>query len=379
MAPRILIVGGSIGGLFAAVLLHRAGFDVRVTERSVHGLEGRGAGLVAQREVFDILREVGVEHLAHVGVTAHERIYLDRDGAIIHRQRTPQTQLSWDVLFRTFRQLLPDERYEIDRPAVSVSQMPGGARVTYADGREERADLVIGADGVGSTLRGAVNGPKSHPTYVGYATWRGLIPEAEVPEAAAEQLFDRFAFYEMPGSHILGYLVPGPDGSIAPGRRRYNWVWYRRYTEDALGDVLTDIDGARRPFSLAPGRVRHEVADAMKADAARLLPPSFAAMVAAEPRPFVHAIFDYAPPRMVAGRIALMGDAAFVARPHTAMGVAKAAGDAFALRDALAGMRDMGVDMDADMEAALAAYASARLPVGAAIVAYGQRLGRALG
>lgn len=375
MAPRILIVGGSIGGLFAAVLLHRAGFDVRVTERSVHGLEGRGAGLVAQREVFDILREVGVEHLAHVGVTARERIYLDQDGAIIHRQRTPQTQLSWDVLFRTFRQLLPDERYEIDRPAVSVTQMPDGARVTYADGREEQADLVIGADGVGSTLRGAVNGPKSRPTYVGYATWRGLIPEAEVPATAAEQLFNRFAFYEMPGSHILGYLVPGPDGSIAPGRRRYNWVWYRRYTEDTLGDVLTDVDGARRPFSLAPGRVRQEVADAMKADAARLLPPSFAAMVAAEPRPFVHAIFDYAPPQMVAGRIALMGDAAFVARPHTAMGVAKAAGDAFALRDALAGMRDMGRDMDA----ALAAYASARLPVGAAIVAYGQRLGRTLG
>ncbi len=370
MAPRILIVGGSVGGLFAAVLLHRAGFDVHVSERSVHGLEGRGAGLVAQREVFDILREIGVEHLAYVGVTAHERIYLDRAGAIIHRQRTPQTQLSWDVLFRTFRQLLPDARYHIDRPAVSVAQEPGGARVTYADGREERADLVIGADGVGSTLRSAVNGPKSRPTYVGYATWRGLIPEAEVPEAAAEQLFDRFAFYEMPGSHILGYLVPGPDGSTAPGRRRYNWVWYRRYTPAELDGVLTDVDGARRPFSLAPGRVRPEVADAMKADAARLLPPSFSAMVAAEPRPFLHAIFDYAPPQMVAGRIALMGDAAFVARPHTAMGVAKAAGDAFALRDALAATPDV--------DAALAAYAAARLPVGAAIVQYGQRLGRSL-
>lgn len=371
MAPRILIVGGSIGGLFAAVLLHRAGFDVRVTERSVHGLEGRGAGLVAQREVFDILREVGVEHLAHVGVTAHERIYLDQAGSIIHRQRTPQTQLSWDVLFRTFRHLLPDDRYHINRQAISVAQETGGARVTYADGRDERADLVIGADGVGSTLRSAVAGLKSQPTYVGYATWRGLVPEAAVPEAAAGQLFDRFAFYEMPGSHILGYLVPGPDGSTAPGRRRYNWVWYRRYTPEALGCVLTDVDGVRRPFSLAPGRVRPEVAAAMESDAGRLLPPAFAAVVAAEPRPFLHAIFDYAPAHMVAGRVALMGDAAFVARPHTAMGVAKAAGDAFALRDALT--------RTPDMDAALSAYAAERTPVGAAIVAYGQRLGASLG
>ncbi|MFX5530126.1 NAD(P)-binding protein, partial [Acinetobacter baumannii] len=54
MSLRILVVGGSIGGLFAAVLLSRAGFDVMVTERFEHGLEGRGAGLVAQREVFAI-------------------------------------------------------------------------------------------------------------------------------------------------------------------------------------------------------------------------------------------------------------------------------------------------------------------------------------
>lgn len=371
MSPRILIVGGSIGGLFAAVLLNRAGFDVTVTERSVHGLEGRGAGLVAQREVFDILREVGVEHVAQIGVEARERIYLDHAGTIIHQQHTPQTQLSWDVLFRTFRELLPDARYQIGRRAVDVIPAADGVRVRYADGGDERADLLIGADGIGSAVRAAVSGPESLPEYVGYATWRGLLPEAAVPKVAAGQLFDRFAFYEMPGSHILGYLVAGADGSTAIGRRRYNWVWYRRYTPDALDAVLTDAGGERRPFSLAPGHMRPEIVDAMRADAARLLPPSFAAAVTAEPRPFIHAIFDYAPAHMVAGRIALMGDAAFVARPHTAMGVAKAAGDAFALRNALRATPDI--------DAALAAYEAERAPVGRSIVAYGQRLGRSLG
>ncbi|WP_428031686.1 FAD binding domain-containing protein [Ancylobacter sp.] len=371
MSARILIVGGSMGGLFAGVLLARAGFDVTITERSVQGLEGRGAGLVAQREVFDILREVGVEHVAQIGVEARERIYLDRAGTIISRQPTPQTQLSWDVLFRTFRNLVPEGRYQTGRRAVAVVKEADGVRVRYADGGEEHADVLIGADGIGSAVRASVVGPQSLPEYVGYATWRGLVPEREVPPAAAGQLFDRFAFYEMPGSHILGYLVTGPDGSTAVGRRRYNWVWYRRYMRDELDGVLTDIGGERRSFSLAPGQMRPDIVATMRADAARLLPPSFAAAVTAEPRPFIHAIFDYAPAHMVAGRVALMGDAAFVARPHTAMGVAKAAGDAFALRNALRARPDI--------DAALAAYEAERAPVGRSIVAYGKRLGQSLG
>lgn len=370
MSPRILVVGGSMGGLFAAVLLGRAGFDVTVTERSAHGLEGRGAGLVGQSEVFDILREVGVEHLARVGVTAHERIYLDRSDAIIHRQRTPQTQLSWDILFRTFRERVPDARYRIQDRAVQVRNDASGVCVTYADGQEETADLVIGADGIGSLVREAVSGPHSRPSYVGYVTWRGLVPETEMPEVARRQLFERFSFYDGPGVHVLGYLVPGADGSTEVGRRRYNWVWYRRHSHDELSRVLVDRDGISRPFSIAPGRVRPEVVDSLKRDAAEALPPSLAQAVAAEGTPFVHAIFDYAPPRMVKGRVALLGDAAFVARPHTAMGVAKAAGDAFALRDAL--------QAHENIEAALAVYQAARVPVGQAIVAYGQRLGRSL-
>lgn len=370
MTPRILIVGGSIGGLFAAVLLGRAGFDVTVTERSEHGLEGRGAGLVAQREVFAMLREIGIEHVARVGVTARERIHLDRSDGIVLRQATPQTQLSWDLLFRTFRELVPEARYRLKARVVTVQSDEAGARVMYADGREEVADLVIGADGIGSVVRAAVSGPDARPSYVGYATWRGLVPEGEVPPLAAARLFECFAFYNAPGSHVLGYLVPGADGSTDVGRRRYNWVWYRPYSPRELDRVLVDAEGAKHPFSLGPGQVPAELADELRSDAAETLPASFAAAVAAEPRPFLHAIFDCAPANMVKGRIALLGDAAFVARPHTAMGVAKAAGDAFALRDAL--------QQQADLDSALRAYEAARVPVGQSIVAYGQRLGRQL-
>ncbi|MBS7545312.1 FAD-dependent monooxygenase [Ancylobacter oerskovii] len=368
---RIIIAGGSVGGLFVSELLRRDGHDVTLLERSALGLEGRGAGLVAQSEVFDMLREAGVAHLATFGVVARERIHLDRAGAIVHRQATPQTQLSWDRLFRTFRERVPEGGYVGGRAVTGVTQEARRARVHLADGGVEEADLVIAADGLGSTLREAVAGPGAQPAYAGYVAWRGLVPEAAMPPEAAATLFERFAFHDMPGSQALGYLVPGADGAIERGRRRYNWVWYRRYTPEELAGVLTDAEGQRHDFSLAPGQMAPAAADALRADAARLLPPAFAAAVAAEPRPFVQAIFDYEAPRLVAGRLALTGDAAFVARPHTAMGVAKAAGDAFALRDALAGQPDLA--------GALAAYERARLPHGRAVVEYGRRLGAFLG
>jgi 2-polyprenyl-6-methoxyphenol hydroxylase-like FAD-dependent oxidoreductase len=371
MALRIAIVGGSVGGLFAAALLLRAGHDVRVYERSRHGLDGRGAGLVAQREVFAILRDIGCEHIAEVGVVASERIFLDRSGAIVSRGGPPQMQISWDLLFRTFRALVPDDRYLSGAAVRSVEDGADEATIVFEDGTRVTADLVIGADGLGSVVRQAVLGGAPKPAYASYATWRGLVPEAALP-AVASVLLGRFAFYEMRRSHILGYLVPGPDGSLEPGRRRYNWVWYREAPEadGSLARALTDRDGIRHDYSLARGAMSDAARDALRRDAFKLLPPPFAAAIAAEDAPFVQAIFDFAAERMTRGRLLLIGDAAFVARPHTAMGVSKAAGDAMTLRDLLA--------QALTLEAALQNYDELRRVVGNEIVAYGQRLGERL-
>lgn len=369
---RIGIVGGSLGGLFAGVLLHRAGFDVAVFERSTTGLEGRGAGLVGQREIFAILREVGCEHVAQVGVVARERITLDREGHVIQRQTTPQMQISWDRIFRAFRERLPDDRYHLGKALLAMGAMAEGIALQFEDGQKGVFGLVIGADGVGSQVRSSAVGADSQPIYAGYAAWRGLFPESDLPPSAAAQLLDRFAFHHRPHSHILGYLVPGPDGATEPGRRRYNWVWYRPASAatGVLAAALTDRNGVTHVYSLAPGEMPDEARAALAAEASEVLPPSFGAAVRAEPRPFVQAIFDYSSPTMVRGRIALLGDAGFVVRPHTAMGVAKAAGDAITLRDALLAAPDLS--------SALALYDAERRPVGAAIAAYGRRLGASL-
>src|SRR5579871_3937028 len=131
---KILIAGGSLGGLFAAVLLHAAGHEVTIFERSRHGLEGRGAGLIGQREIFAILRAIGCEHVARIGVIARERIILDQSGRIAERHETSLMQLSWDILFQSFRERLPDRNYLEGRDAVAASENGGAAYLKFSDG-----------------------------------------------------------------------------------------------------------------------------------------------------------------------------------------------------------------------------------------------------
>jgi 2-polyprenyl-6-methoxyphenol hydroxylase-like FAD-dependent oxidoreductase len=367
---RVRIVGGSLAGLFVATLLKRDGHDVRIYERSVGGLDGRGAGLLGKKETFAILRTAGCEHVARVGVTARERLTFDDAGVAIVRAMAPQSQLSWDYLYRTFRAFMNGDDYVLGRHVVGARQDGQAAFLSFEDGSEEPADIVIGADGNASVVRSAVNGVPSPSIYAGYVGWRGLLPEVDLPPSAAAQLIDRFTYHQMPGSHFLGFLVAGAHAETMPGSRRYNWVWYRQAaSEKQFAAVLTDSTGLVHPYSLPPGSVSPGAQSEMVADATSLLPASLAEAVRAAERPFVQGVFDYETAKMTSGRMVLIGDAAFVARPHTAMGVAKAAGDAMALVAHLSRL---------PVVEALDAFNEERLPVGISIVANGKRLGEAL-
>ena len=363
------IVGGSIGGLFAATLLTRAGHHVTVFERSVHGLARRGAGLVAQPEVLEVLHEVDRDDAARVGVIAHERITLARDGRVVSGDPSAQMQLSWDYLYEVLRSLLPADRYRLASPVTSVETTEQHAVIRFDDGHSAQFDLVIGADGLNSVARSTV-APEHHTnSYAGYVTWRGLVDEGSLPSDAADALFDRFVFFNGPNAHMLGYLVPGPAGEVQRGSRRYNWVWYRPMTTGQLADLMTQSGRTRESSSLAPGQLPAELRDQQVSEGLNELPWPFAAAVAVETHPFLQAIYDYVPPRMVRGRIALLGDAAVMVRPHTAMGAAKAAGDALALRSLLG---------ELPLDRALSRYDRERLPVGRAISEYGRGLAASL-
>ncbi|NLS18852.1 2-polyprenyl-6-methoxyphenol hydroxylase [Rhizobium sp. P40RR-XXII] len=362
---RIRIVGGSLAGLFAGILLQRDGHDVKIYERSSSGLAGRGAGLVGQHDLFRILRAIGCEHVARVGVIAKERIYFNRDGGVAETLRTPQMQISWDFLYSTVASHMATESYLIGQPIIEVIEGPENARLLFADGRREDADLVIGADGLGSVVRPLLNRDASNQ-FAGYVAWRGLIPETALPQDAAI-LVDRFAFYVASGVHVLGYLVPGPNGETGPGERRYNWVWYRPVASGELQTLFTAADGRTFDYSLPRGALSEERLQMLRADAASMLPPPFVKAIEAEPLPSIQGIFDFEAANIVSAHTALIGDAAFVVRPHTAMGVSKAAGDTLALREALLASEDLSEALDR--------YQKERLPVGKNIADYGRRLG----
>ncbi|MBB4349426.1 FAD-dependent monooxygenase [Aliirhizobium cellulosilyticum] len=365
-ALRIRIVGGSLAGLFAGILLGRDGHDVKIYERSSTGFAGRGAGLVPQQEVFHILREIGVEHLATFGVVSNHRIYLTKSGTVSQRMHTPQMQISWDRLYSAVVSKLGNEKYVLGKPVQTVREENGFSLIEFDDGTSEAADLVIGADGIGSLVRSAIN-VDINSRYAGYVAWRGLVPENTLPSSASP-LPGNFAFYIAPGNHALGYLVPGADGEIDNGGRRYNWVWYRFVDEADLERTFTGISGRSSRFSLARGELSEVRRSQLREDAARLLPPQFAVAINAEETPSVQGIFDYEAERMSGRSTALIGDAAFVVRPHTAMGVAKAAGDVMSLRTHLR--------KGANVEHALRGFNAERIVVGHEIAAYGQELGR---
>jgi len=195
-----------------------------------------------------------------------------------------------------------------------------------------------------------------------------LIEETALSAATHRALFDKFAFCLPPGEQMLGYPVAGANNSTQCGERRYNWVWYRPAAEQSvLADLLTDETGRRHEVSIPPPLIRREIVAGMRNKADALLAPQFAEMVHLTPQPFFQPIYDVESSRLAFDRVALTGDAAFVARPHVGMGVTKAACDAAAMARAL---RDAG-----DITQALRGYDEERVQAGSRIIIRARHLG----
>jgi 2-polyprenyl-6-methoxyphenol hydroxylase-like FAD-dependent oxidoreductase len=362
----VIVAGGSIAGLFAGALLHRSGFAVDVFERSGEALASRGAGIVSHPELFDALAQAGAALDETVGVPVVGRITLKRDGTVLGEHALPQLMMSWDRLYRLLRDAFPDHCYHGGRVVEAFERDERGVRVRCTDGTSERADWLIGADGIRSTIRRQLL-PELEPAYAGYVAWRGLIEERAMSAAARAVLGERLAFCLPAGEQMLGYPVPGADESVTSGGRRYNVVWYRPAAETTLlPQLLTGRDGRRYDLAIPPRQVTPEAAAALYADADALLAPCCAEVVRLTHEPFIQAIYDLTSPRLVFGRVVLIGDAAFVARPHAGMGVTKAALDALGLAGALGAP---------DPAAALLEWERRRLRYGRALVERARWLG----
>ncbi|QET73371.1 FAD binding domain-containing protein [Bordetella bronchiseptica] len=365
---KAAVIGGSLGGLFAANLLLRAGWDVHVHERVHDELDGRGAGIVTHPELLDVLRRIGVAPTESIGIEVARRVTLDLDGSVLASRPLPQLLTAWGRLFSILRARFPAERYHRGQALESLEQDERRALLRFADGTRAEVDLVVAADGLRSTLRQALL-PQARPAYAGYVAWRGLVDEASLSERTRRELCPYFAFGLPAHEQMIAYPVAGTGSGAQEAARRFNFVWYRPADEHTtFRDMVTDAQGQAWMDGIPPPLIRPEIVAQARQAAAQVLAPQFGEVVAKTANLFFQPIFDLESPRLALGRVALLGDAAFVARPHCGMGVTKAAGDARALADALAGTPDIG--------AALQAYERERLPFGEFIVGHARDLGR---
>src|ERR1700719_560285 len=365
---RAVIIGGSMWGLFTAAFLRQVGWDIDVFERSSVELVGRGAGITTHPELLEALERSGAG-LRDLGVEVDKRITLDRHGNVIAEKRLPQILTSWDRLQRLMRETIDAHHYHLGHSFERLEQDGSGVLAYFGGGRRERADLLVGADGIRSTVRRQI-APAVQPVYSGYFIWRGAPNESDLHPHTRESIFPYFTFYLPEQQQVIGYPIAGLNNDLRPGHRRYNFIWYRVGDAEALRRMCVDESAEQHAYSVPPPLIRKDLIEQMRADAEEIMPPQFLYCLR-NTRPFFTPIYDFSTPQLIFGRVALVGDAASSARPHMGFGMAKAGGDAQALAQAL-GTHD-------DIDGGLADYHRVRQPIGERIMLHGRKLGTHLG
>jgi 2-polyprenyl-6-methoxyphenol hydroxylase-like FAD-dependent oxidoreductase len=357
-----------MSGLFTAAFLTQIGWDTEVYERSTVELVGRGAGITTHPELLEALERSGAP-LHDLGVEVEKRITLDRDGKVIAEKPLPQILTSWDRLQSLMRQVIDARRYHLGHGFEGLEQDGSGVVAHFSGGHRARADLLIGADGIRSSVRAQV-APAVQPVYSGYYIWRGAPNESDLDAHTRQSVFPYFTFYLPNRQQVIGYPIAGLNNDMRPGHRRYNFIWYRVGDGETLRRMCVDESGGQHEYSVPPPLIRKDLIEEMRADAGLIMPPQFLDCLR-NMRPFFTPIYDFSTPQLVFGRVALVGDAASSARPHMGFGMAKAGGDAQALAQAL-GSNDQ-------IDKGLAEYNHIRQPIGERIMLHGRRLGTHLG
>ena len=365
---RVAVAGGSIGGLCAGIALRAVGCEVAIYERATGAMASRSAGIAVQDDLLDLLRRNGAPALP---LTAcRQRRYLVPDGGDGSTVPLPQRFSSWHAIYQTLRSAFPAERYHQGWTLTGFDRSEGRIAARFAERDAVEANLLVCSDGTYSETRRRLL-PEVEPRYAGYIAWRGMVDEDRLPAGLVRFFDDCFTLCAArSGGHILSYFIPGAGAATEAGRRRLNWVWYVNVPGGpALERLLVDRTGARHDASVPAGMVPDALRAEVQAAAAQELHPCFAELVQATAEPFIQVIRDVAVPQMVFGRACLLGDAAFVLRPHPAAASAKAAADASALAAALAAH-------PADPDAALRAWEMERLEQGHALLELAVTQGR---
>ena len=333
----VAVIGGGIGGLTAALHLLRAGFDVQVYEQSRQMTES-GAGLVMSPNATRLLIKLGLgDELAKVAVRPagfHQRRW--QDGRTLAFSRTahemetrygsPHYVFHRGDMHQILVQAMPPERIHLAHRCTGATDRGSHVEATFANGTAIKADILIGADGVHSIIRGLLLGAE-RPRFTGCVAYRGLIPMERVAHLGLDAASNNWMG---PGRHFVHYPVSAGRMLNFVGLLEQDAWIEESWTEPGS---LADLAAAYAGFH---AQVR--------------------GIIAAADHTFKWALLDRDPlPRWSFGRITLLGDACHPMLPFLGQGAAQAIEDGATLTACLNKQSD-------DVPAALALYQAIRLP-----------------
>jgi 2-polyprenyl-6-methoxyphenol hydroxylase-like FAD-dependent oxidoreductase len=334
----IAVVGGGIGGLAAALSLVRAGFDVQVFEQASALMEV-GAGIQISPNASRLLHRLGLgAALDRSGVrpvAVHQRRW--DDGRTLQRAPlgeeveaafgAPYYHFHRADLLRALAAALPLERLHLGHRLSGFTDRGDRLELRFAHGARVAAGVLVGADGIHSTVRGELFGPEQ-PRFTGCIAYRGLVPADRLGHLELEVLANNWMG---PEGHFVHYFVAGG--------RLVNFVAIKE-RETWTRESWTD---------------RGEVADALAAF--KGWHPQVGAIIGAVDETFIWALFDRAPlERWSVGRVTLLGDACHAMLPFMAQGAAQSIEDGATLAACLL------QDGAADVASALRRYEALRRP-----------------
>ncbi len=151
--PKVIVIGGSLGGLFAAIALRSVNCGVEVFEKSPADMKGRGAGIVMQMEIVNFLKEHNIAPSQSLSIPAYKRQHLRRDGTIESKEPSMQLMTYWELLYRVLRKIFPDKLYHNEIKMTGFKQKRSHIAAEFGQNtKHEICDLLIGADGARSTV-----------------------------------------------------------------------------------------------------------------------------------------------------------------------------------------------------------------------------------
>jgi 2-polyprenyl-6-methoxyphenol hydroxylase-like FAD-dependent oxidoreductase len=367
---RVGIIGGSISGCATAALLHRAGHDVIVFERSESDLVSRGAGIGTPPAVWQDMMARGLIDGNFPACRADYLRFVTRGSGTGQQRWLGDIQMSfmlfnWAHLYQCLRRCVPDELYRGGTAVGRIETSPHGTTLHLVPGGSADFDLVVCADGYRSMGRRLID-PDATSRYRGMVLWRGLVPESGIRvDPLGGSGIQRVGYQ---GGHGVVFYLPGTGQSPEPGKRLLMWGYYLQVPEDDLSSVLIDDQDRQQSGSVPFGRVHPQVKAGLESRLADLLPPSLFELAQQSTHSSIQAIYSVAAPSYIRDRLCLAGDAGTVFPPFTNSGVLKAVANAASLADALAGAPDV--------DDALRRWNEAQLQVAAQVMPLAERMER---